>query len=245
MNTDFDPLRSEAIRAGLIAGAAAGRKNWRPWRGLALVLAGVLAGTGATTAAFANGRVPATPPPSPGDTTDGQQSSSAGLDYVIVEGGTPLTFLENDTGDEVGAEGLALARSMRYAVTFDPKTHKVHVEYQPTKDLREVGSVEFVLAEGAVLDLSAHPSEASLASVTITCHSGGISVAGPLANDDGEDVGEDSDDENAATGDDSEDTAGPGTITTQAMIWLDRPQRHLQPVDGCAAEVAVTYYAES
>lgn len=72
MNASFSEERSEAIRAGLVAVAAEPRARNGWWRVGGLLAAGVLAGAGATTAAFAagvgapTGHVPAAAPPADG-----------------------------------------------------------------------------------------------------------------------------------------------------------------------------------
>lgn len=58
MNAEFSEQRSAAIRAGLVA-EVAGQQRQRPhwWRAVGLLTVGVLAGAGATSAAFAAGGV--------------------------------------------------------------------------------------------------------------------------------------------------------------------------------------------
>lgn len=53
MTVSFSSHRSDAIRAGLVAHAASRTRRSRAWRGAALLLAGALAGGGATATAFA------------------------------------------------------------------------------------------------------------------------------------------------------------------------------------------------
>ncbi len=59
MTVTFSSNRSAAIRAGLIAHARPDVVRRRRWRGIVLVLAGALVGSGATAAAFLIGRLAA------------------------------------------------------------------------------------------------------------------------------------------------------------------------------------------
>lgn len=83
MTATFNAQRSAAIRSALIAEASAVSVRRRPWRGLSLILVGVLAGTGATTAAFASGA------PVPMAPVGGSRSASGGtpVENVLVLGG--------------------------------------------------------------------------------------------------------------------------------------------------------------
>lgn len=83
MTAQFDPQRSALIRSALITQASSPTVRRHPWSGLALVLVGVLAGTSATTAAFASGApLPMGPRP-----VSPSASSEPQLKNVLVLGG--------------------------------------------------------------------------------------------------------------------------------------------------------------
>lgn len=98
MSGGFSAERSQAIRDGLVRLAAARpvrRRRW--WRAIGLVALGVVAGAGATGAAFAAGLMPGGPPSSdpsaaasalPSADADGFAAAPAG-----VEPGTPIVSL--------------------------------------------------------------------------------------------------------------------------------------------------------
>jgi hypothetical protein len=124
-----------------------------PWRGLILVLAGALVGSGATTAAFANSLVKDS-----SLTAGGQASPGA----VVVAG--------SGASDSPGAGGESVT------VTTDG-SGKIHIEYQWDKHLRELSRQQLVITEPTTLDLSGHPADARSAWVSIGCRDkGGIEV---------------------------------------------------------------------
>ncbi|PKQ30765.1 MAG: hypothetical protein CVT62_12520 [Actinobacteria bacterium HGW-Actinobacteria-2] len=150
MSIGFDSQRSEAIRAGLVAEAVPATRQRRPWRGLILVLAGALVGSGATTAAFANSLVKDSSPTPGGQDTPGS---------VVVIG--------SDASDSSGAGGGSVT------VTTDAGSGKLHIDYQWDKRLRELSRQQLVVTEATTLDLSGHPAEASSAWVSIGCRDKG------------------------------------------------------------------------
>lgn len=154
MNINFDPRRSHAIRAGLVDEATPATRQRRPWRGLALVLAGVLAGTGATTAAFANGQgLPLGP----------TASSSSG----VAEPGA-VVVIGSGVGEALPEEDGAVV-----SVTTDAKSGRSRVEFQWDQRLRELSRQQLVLSEPAAVDLSGRPTEASYAWVAVSCRGKG------------------------------------------------------------------------
>lgn len=223
MNTDFDLQRSEAIRAGLIAEASPAVRRRRPWRGLALVLAGVLAGSGATTVAFANGRgLPLGPTTSP--STD------------------PIEP-EDVSGLEMPFDGK---RAGVAVVTTDPTSGEIRVEYRWTDKLRELAKVQIVVREPDALDLSGHPAEASYAWVSFSCRGKGGIVESrlkdglPIAVSEAGSEDDESSDEIIAGGDD--DSSGGLTLAT--LIRLNDVTEQIKPTQGCVADATVTYYAK-
>jgi hypothetical protein len=109
MSVEFNEQRSEAIRTGLVEQVASYRApRRRAWRAVALVAAGVLAGSGAATAAFATGTVrPIVAPTEATPSPQGQDSSKTAMDVRIVahvdtgNGSTTIDVLENDSGESV------------------------------------------------------------------------------------------------------------------------------------------------
>lgn len=223
MNIVFDPRRSEAIRVGLVSEASNTAAQRRPWRGLALVLAGVLAGTGATTAAFASGRgLPLGPTASP---------SSGPIEP------------EDLSGLEVSFDGEHAGVAV---VTTDPTSGEIRVEYQWTDKLRELAKVQIVVKEPDALDLSGHPAEASYAWVSFSCRGkGGIAMSQlkdglPVEVSEAGSEDDGSSSEIIAGGDD--DSSGGLTLAT--LIRLNEVTEQIKPTKGCVADATVTYYAK-
>jgi hypothetical protein len=155
MNIGFDSQRSEAIRAGLVTEATAAARPRRPWRGLILLLAGALVGSGATTAAFANSLVKDSSPTPGGQDTPG----------AVVVG--------SDATDSAGVGGGSVT------VRTDAGTGKVLIEYEWDQHLHELSRQQLVVTEPGALDLRGHPAEASYAWVSVACRSkGSIAVGG-------------------------------------------------------------------
>jgi hypothetical protein len=155
MSIEFDSQRSEAIRASLVAEVAPVARRRRPWRGLILVLAGALVGSGATTAAFANSLVKDSSP------TPGDQATPG----AVVVG--------SDATDSAGVSGGSVT------VRTDAGTGKVLIEYQWDQHLRELSRQQLVVTESGALDLRGHPAEASYAWVSVACRGkGSIAVSG-------------------------------------------------------------------
>jgi hypothetical protein len=223
MNIEFDPRRSEAIRAGLVAEASNATAQRHPWRGLALVLAGVLAGSGATTAAFASGQgLPLGPTASP---------SSGPIEP------------EDVSGLEMPFDGK---RAGVAVVTTDPTSGEIRVEYQWTDKLRELAKVQIVVKEPDALDLSGHPAEASYAWVSFSCRGkGGIAMNRlkdglPIAVSEAGSEDDESSSEIIAGGDD--DSSGGLTLAT--LLHLNDVTEQIKPTQGCVADATVTYYAK-
>lgn len=154
MSSGFDSQRSEAIRAGLVAEVTLNARQRRPWRGLALVLAGVLAGSGATTVAFANGRGLPLAPTAP--SSSGPNEPGA----VVVIG--------SGVGEALPGEDGAVV-----SVTTDGSSGRPRVEFQWDQRLRELSRQQLVLTEPAAVDLSGRPTEASYAWVAVSCRGQG------------------------------------------------------------------------
>ncbi len=151
MNVHFDPRRSEAMRAGLVAEASPAAQRRHPWRGLALVLAGVLVGSGATTAAFANGKTP-TPEPFPPAEAGSTQPP------VVVVGSTE-------------DEGSGGGRSS--SVVVSEADGRPLVEYEAGRKLRMILQQRVVLSEPEALDLTSRPANATFAWVSMSCRGAG------------------------------------------------------------------------
>jgi hypothetical protein len=132
MNADFDPLRSEAIRAGLVAAVSPTRRSRGPWRAGALLLAGVLVGSGATTAAFAQGRMPTGPADTP------VAPSPAPDDVVVLLG--PIV------------PGPGEGETQRFVV-MDVDTGKSEVKYRKVQHLGKLSETHFVLTETSSLEI--------------------------------------------------------------------------------------------
>ena len=126
MNVSFSSNRSDAIRAGLIAHAQLGARRNRALRGVALVVAGALAGGGISAAAFAATRarsVIAQP--------SGQPSPSLGAAVAAPAGvtpGAPIISLLDTPTTQVVTEKTSIALKPRPAaatharVTVTPTT---------------------------------------------------------------------------------------------------------------------------
>ncbi|MCC6497018.1 MAG: hypothetical protein IT193_12270 [Propionibacteriaceae bacterium] len=124
MNAGFSEQRSTAIRAGLVAEVAAPRRQ-RPhwWRAVGLLTVGVLAGAGATSAAFAAGGVapiahPAATPTA--STSDGLITAPPGVvpgTPIISLLGSPRSLVVDGSSSMDVSTGPEAATHVRVTVT--------------------------------------------------------------------------------------------------------------------------------
>lgn len=169
MTDQFNEQRSTAIRDGLIVQAAAAAVSpWRPWRALALLIAGALVGGGVATAAFAAG----------GSTPLGQPSSSP------VSGASPSTQREDDLTNILimGGDSSELPTVVvDYTVEKDPKTGELTTKEQRAYRLWVADTRTISLSRDDVVDLLADaPQRARWAMLTMTCRGKGTASVGSL-----------------------------------------------------------------